>query len=280
PKATLTSYGVIELVERRYFFDIPPETLLDKSKASITGKTLVCIQILWMTAQCIARKAAGYPLTLLEVHTVVHVVCALGLYGFWFSKPLDVTEPTIIDTSMCTEIIAHMVGSCNEPKIRGNLPPRFYIGTKAYYINSSLEISASDFPHWGRAGTSCPTKFDVDVRVRRVLILVLPALYAAIHLSAWKIEFPSRVESLLWKVSCFDLAATSILAFLLFGLLQQFENYSIDILERLTSFALGILALAYILSRFYIVIEAFISLRHVPIGAYATIPWSQNIPHI
>lgn len=85
PKATLTSYGVIELAKQRHFFDIPPETLLDKSKASISGKTLVCIQILWMVVQCIARKATGYPLTLLEIHTMVHVVCALGMYVFWFS---------------------------------------------------------------------------------------------------------------------------------------------------------------------------------------------------
>ena len=40
------------------------------------------------------------------------------------------------------------------------------------------------------------------------------------------------------------------------------------------------LCLLYILSRLYIVVEAFISLRHVPIGVYAAVPWVQAIPHV
>ena len=40
------------------------------------------------------------------------------------------------------------------------------------------------------------------------------------------------------------------------------------------------LLILYALSRIYIVVESFISLRHVPIGVYAAIPWVQDIPHI
>jgi hypothetical protein len=36
----------------------------------------------------------------------------------------------------------------------------------------------------------------------------------------------------------------------------------------------------YGLSRVYIVVEAFISLRHVLIGVYSAVPWTQSIPHI
>ena len=56
----------------------------DRSKANVLGKALVCLQITWMLVECIARKAAGLPLTLLEIHTFVHVVCAISLYAFWF----------------------------------------------------------------------------------------------------------------------------------------------------------------------------------------------------
>ena len=55
----------------------------DKSKVNALGKGLVCLQIAWMLVQCCARKAAGYPITLLELHTFVHVVCAVALYAFW-----------------------------------------------------------------------------------------------------------------------------------------------------------------------------------------------------
>ena len=35
-----------------------------------------------------------------------------------------------------------------------------------------------------------------------------------------------------------------------------------------------------ILSRIYLVVELFTSLRNVPIGVFAALPWVQNIPHI
>ena len=56
----------------------------DKSKANALGKGLVCLQIAWMLLQSSARRAAGYPLTLLELHTFVHVICAVALYALWF----------------------------------------------------------------------------------------------------------------------------------------------------------------------------------------------------
>lgn len=81
---TLTPSGVIALAERDQFFDISPKTVSDKSKANIFTKALICMQVLWMVIQCISRKAFGYPLTLLEIHTMVHVVCALTLYILWW----------------------------------------------------------------------------------------------------------------------------------------------------------------------------------------------------
>jgi hypothetical protein len=81
---TLTPLGLVFLAELGYYVDVSLETIAHKSKVNILGKMLVCIQVTWMAVQCIARKAAEYPLTLLEVHTMVHVACALILYILWF----------------------------------------------------------------------------------------------------------------------------------------------------------------------------------------------------
>lgn len=82
--ATLTPAGVRALGTQGCFFSIDEETIKDKSKAAVLGKGLVCCQVLWMVVQCLARKIAGYPLTILEIHTFVHVLCALGMYVLWF----------------------------------------------------------------------------------------------------------------------------------------------------------------------------------------------------
>lgn len=63
---------------------ISPLSIDDRSKADTIQKALVLLQVTWMATQCIARTAYGLPICLLELHTMVHVICALAMYGFWF----------------------------------------------------------------------------------------------------------------------------------------------------------------------------------------------------
>ncbi|RPB06945.1 hypothetical protein P167DRAFT_477651, partial [Morchella conica CCBAS932] len=85
------SFVVAEMVLRQDF--VHYREVQDKGKAEVLGKTLVCLQALWMLVQCIVRKASGLPVTLLEIHVAMHVICAIGMYIFWFNKPQDVGEP-------------------------------------------------------------------------------------------------------------------------------------------------------------------------------------------
>jgi hypothetical protein len=72
------------LAGQGHWVKIPRAKITDKSKADTFQKILVLIQVSWMIMQCIARWMYKLPLTLLEIHTMVHVVCAMILYGFWF----------------------------------------------------------------------------------------------------------------------------------------------------------------------------------------------------
>ena len=92
--STLTSLGAISLAQLGLLPKMRREEIQDKSKADSLAKSLVCLQASWMILQCIARKAQSLPVTLLEVNTLVHVVCALLMYLFWLYKPQGVTEPT------------------------------------------------------------------------------------------------------------------------------------------------------------------------------------------
>ncbi|OTB12606.1 hypothetical protein K445DRAFT_43375, partial [Daldinia sp. EC12] len=81
---TLSAEAVVALAEYGEFLYMPRENIDDRSKADAVKKTLVILQVSWMVTQCICRKAYGLPLTLLEIHTMVHVVCAFILYVCWF----------------------------------------------------------------------------------------------------------------------------------------------------------------------------------------------------
>jgi hypothetical protein len=75
---------IIWLAERRHWIKIRKQDIDDKSKADTLQKVLVLIQVSWMVIQCTARRISDLPLTLLEIHTLVHVVCAIILYACWF----------------------------------------------------------------------------------------------------------------------------------------------------------------------------------------------------
>ena len=109
-RVTLTSRGICSLAELapELLPDISKEQILDKSKADEFGKTLACLQALWFCTQCITRLATGLSITLLELNTFSHALCALLAYAFWWSKPHDVNEPVLIHGPAMHTICAAM----------------------------------------------------------------------------------------------------------------------------------------------------------------------------
>jgi hypothetical protein len=109
--ATITTNGMLLLASQGYFFHPTRHTIDDKSKANLLAKMLICVQVLWMVGQVLERKVAEYPITLLEIHTIVHVVCALTMYSLWMRKPFDVHDPTWVPAEDFQEVLAFMVAS-------------------------------------------------------------------------------------------------------------------------------------------------------------------------
>ena len=110
----------------------------------------------------------------------------------------------------------------------------------------------------------------------------LTAAYGGIHLSAWNFEFPSRIESFIWRIACFIIMGSSF-ALLAVPSLDRICDYIgsyFDFYRIAVYGSAWLLLLCYAASRLYLVIESFISLRQVPLGVYAAVPWVQNIPHV
>ncbi|KUJ09588.1 uncharacterized protein LY89DRAFT_273733 [Mollisia scopiformis] len=105
----LTPNGVLQLASLGYFVPVPRSKIDDKSKADVVQKCLVMMQVVWMATQCIVRKVYGLPLSLLEVHTMVHVFCALLMYLFWMEKPLDMHDPEVVNSEEYEDIVALMI---------------------------------------------------------------------------------------------------------------------------------------------------------------------------
>jgi len=90
--STLTPYGALTFAKAGVLPEVDKERIVGRSKADSLGKTLVCLQALWMVVQTVSRKVAGLPITLLELNTLAHVACAVIMYFIWWKKPQNVSE--------------------------------------------------------------------------------------------------------------------------------------------------------------------------------------------
>lgn len=92
----LTPRGVKLLAECGYLPNIFEEEIFDKSKTDCLGKLISLLQAIWMLAQTVRRVAANLPVTLLEVNTLAHVLCALIIFFLWWKKPKQINKPTLL----------------------------------------------------------------------------------------------------------------------------------------------------------------------------------------
>jgi hypothetical protein len=100
-RLTLTSAAILKLAENEPVIipDIDADHILDKSKANIFAKIIVCVQASWFIVQIIGRLSTGYALSLLEITTFAHALCCLVVYCCWWSKPMAIDTPTLIPIS-------------------------------------------------------------------------------------------------------------------------------------------------------------------------------------
>ena len=103
-RLTLTPGGVLHLAKHcgSEPFLTTPEEITDKSKVDSLAKVIVFFQVLWLMLVCLNRWIAGYPFSILEVHTLVHAACALTMWGFWLHKPFGIQYAKMVDQSSLT----------------------------------------------------------------------------------------------------------------------------------------------------------------------------------
>ena len=82
------------LIEGKIEFPtVTVEEIEDRSKADGLSKTIALGQTLWFVAQCLARRAQHFDLTLIELLTLSLAVLNGVMYFLWWNKPLDVRCP-------------------------------------------------------------------------------------------------------------------------------------------------------------------------------------------
>ena len=151
----------------------------------------------------------------------------------------------------------------------------------AMFVSEDSEIGVGDM----KVPTFYASESDSagDVFAFYFCMPVVGGVFGGIHCVGWFFDFPSSAEAMLWRVSSAVLTGIAFLFplfvyFMIF--LFEFINTSDSLQNYFTTTVFSILILVYVVSRLILLVEAFISLRHLTPGMLALVTWTSFIPHI
>ena len=128
-----------------------------------------------------------------------------------------------------------------------------------------------------------PSKDEDELVASMLFVPVVGVVFGGIHCAGWFFNFPSSDEAILWRVSSAVLTGTAFLLPLLVFFFSKLDDSSLaDSFLWVYLFlpVSAIILLAYVVSRLFLLVEAFISLRHLAPGMLTLVKWTTFIPHI
>jgi len=137
------------------------DDIMDKNKSDGLAKLIISAQSMWFLLQLLGRQLEHLPITLIEINTAVHILCALAVYILWWYKPQGVCRPTVIK------------------------------------INS-LDFSSPGTDILDRPPQHAMREGGLK---RALIYPVLELAYGGLHALAWSASFPSAIEQWCWRIA-------------------------------------------------------------------------------
>lgn len=277
---------------------LAPEHIADKSKANWFTKVIASFQIIWFLSQTVGRAASGLTVTPLELFTIGYVVCALGMYYFWWHKPFDLQIPITV-TIIRRPNSMTATDSRNKSSERNSkymdISPR---SSDRRSTRKKSEHGPGGFLPDDREGhretrrrrsNSIP---NISNRKRKKLLWIsrdqpmllslicFTFLLSACHLLGWKYPFSTVIEAWLWRVcSLLGLGLPLLVIFVQITYWQLYEEVQQSVFRNVEAFTV-FCVLLYLSVRTCLLVQVFLALRSVPADVYETVDWAQYMPHI
>ena len=157
--------------------------------------------------------------------------------------------------------------------------PGFFMAFRWASIVSVDDFNTGDM----KVPTFYSTREDGRTDAFIIFMSIVGVVFGGIHCAGWFFNFPSSDEAMLWRVCSVVLTGIAFLLSLLIYL-TDFLQENFDLYDNLWNYFFlaffTIILLAYVASRLLLLVEAFISLRHLTLGMLALVKWTSFIPHI
>ncbi|KAJ3538423.1 hypothetical protein NMY22_g5178 [Coprinellus aureogranulatus] len=281
----------------REFFELQltEAQIEDKSKADGLAKAFVVVQCLWFVVQCIGRAVYGLPVLEIEVTCLAFIACNIGMYGFWWKKPMNIVCP--VEIRRDSEQLRDYNSAISSTDEIANIVDWIFAviwtlrsGDVGHLANlnehpgefKAVEPTSALYPAnylYSRTG-----KTDEDDLLKEwgfwpwAAYSIAPAIFGALHSIGWYSSFPSATEQLLWRASCVIPAVHALLLVLLMlGKTSSWPEFAVWISVVLHFF---ISTPFNITARFAFIVLPLLQLRNLPPLAHQTVPWSDFLPHV
>ena len=287
--------------------NITEESILDRAASSSLSKALLVVQVAWFCTNCASRLLQGLTLTLLEVSTAAHAFCTLLTYIVWLSKPLNIPTPTLLREKEAREVYALLKCSGDEYEKALEMAQKRAEGVSSISIGSGgsekIVLAAGALQHLlptparpphslvfcNSGRTLVPAIGDYDDGVRNhdaALVIAMatsPIVYGLAHFLAWSGQFPTPLEQLLWRVSCFVVTCSGLVG-IFAKALSKLTNHRNEIVGfisvALIIFIIIMTPLAHVLASGFLIVESVRQLLFLDDTAYQLPTWSNYWPHL
>ncbi|KAF2112619.1 hypothetical protein BDV96DRAFT_648871 [Lophiotrema nucula] len=276
---------------------VSKEDIASRGKADVFLKTIACAQIGWLLVQYCARRAQSLATSSLEALTVAYVVCTLFSYSAWWKKPYDLESPMIVEVAAEHEITSLledgplMIPMNDDPDL-----PLLHNVLWTYVLPCTaavLSFSTLHFLAWNDDFVTLTEEW--LWRASSILFVWFHVVFLgfAAHMEKNRNISPTAANIAMIG-NCAEIKA---IWYVFHGAkLVTFGNRNAT-LNRVDAVLLskchpdytpeGPLVIFfvshtffYFAGRFFVLIEAFASLRRAPAGLYENVNWSGFIPHV
>jgi hypothetical protein len=269
----LTASELINLRKSRHLTRLPSVTedeINDRNKSNKFVKTLATIQIIWTIVQIVTRSTKRLAVAQLEIAVLAFAASAVIIYFLNWRKPKDVKTPyTLISYSGA---------------IPNDIVTTLTRGRKHRKTMSTEMALARQGPRVGDPVPNDSVDADGDIPVL-VSISIGCIIFSGIHIGAWRFQFPTMLELILWRVSsvwCTAWPATILLcAFVIvitircIAIKSRRDNY----MDLTRDKFYKVMVFLYVIGRLILLVEVFRTILFLPPDAFVA-TWASNIPHI
>lgn len=306
PAFPVNSHQLIYLVEHNHieYPEIQAKAIWDRNKADALSRVLTLVQIIWFLIQAIGRCVQHLALSTFELSCLAFIFCSINTSFFFRHKPRDVETPFLLS---CNATVAKILAEAGDrgkpytqtpldfvkpPVSRTSLIAPFWFGVRVCF-DWGKHADVLPIRAFGNSTTTPPRGLRVtDIAYGNIFTIA----YFGIHLAGWNFTFPSRAELILWRVS--SLTLLGLLVFYLFavafgtvmanrlakGLFKNHDATTILGVANLLPRWVAVIThapifLIYSLARGYIMVEGFFALRALPTSTFASVNWSNFVPH-